>query len=178
MTVYLAFGAFTILALVLLACIARGQALRIRSLEEVEACTTPVDLLAFRNLIDPSEDDYLRSMLPRALYRPLQRERAMAAIQYIWWAGKNAAVLLRIGEAAQRSPDPAVAAAGRDLSGLALHVRLHALMAIIHLTTRILIPGAIRVSVLMDRYDELRRRVAAIAGLQQPAIAGRINSWL
>jgi hypothetical protein len=43
----------------------------------------PIDVEAFRNLVDPAEDDYLRRRLPAAEFRAVRRERLRATAAYI-----------------------------------------------------------------------------------------------
>src|SRR5271156_6771797 len=71
----------------------------------LEARIQPVDIEAFRNLINPSEDDHLRRRLPSAEFRHVRRARLRAAAAYVQVAGRNATVLARIGESAQISED-------------------------------------------------------------------------
>ena len=52
-----------------------------------------------------------------------------AAMEYIHNTAHNAAYLLRMGEAAARSPDPRIAQAGRQLIDSALRLRANALLS-------------------------------------------------
>src|SRR5215472_13238604 len=60
----------------------------------------PVDVEAFRNLVDPAQDEYLRRRLTATEFRQVQRERLRATAAYIQVAGRNAAALALIGQAA------------------------------------------------------------------------------
>src|SRR5215831_14570360 len=60
----------------------------------------PVDIEAFRNLINPTENDYLRHRLHASEFRMVQRERLRAAAAYIRVAARNAAVLIAVGQSA------------------------------------------------------------------------------
>src|ERR1700693_4846952 len=74
----------------------------------------PIDVEAFRNLVDPAEDDYLRRRLPASEFRVVRRERLRAMATYFQVAGKNAAVLVIMGQAALSAGDaPTVEAARR-----------------------------------------------------------------
>ena len=75
----------------------------------------PVDLAAFRNLMDPCEEEYLRQSLSPATFRAVQRRRLLAAVDYITCVKNNASALLTIGETARLSSDPQVAVAGQQL---------------------------------------------------------------
>jgi len=109
-------------------------------LHALEAHTQPVDLAAFRNLVDPAEEDYLRENLPAGPFHALQRERMRAALEYVRRTAYNSAILLRVGEAARRDPNPEVAAAARTLMNDALRLRMNAMLAMVVLYGRIAMP--------------------------------------
>ena len=77
--------ALTLLAAVFLLRLVRGSVgeRRIRSLDDVNGLTVPVDLESFQNLISASEDAYLRSVLAPKAYRKMQRMRAHATLEYL-----------------------------------------------------------------------------------------------
>lgn len=76
----------------------------------------PLDINAFRNLIDYRDEEFLRRALGRSQFRVIQRARLMAAAEYIASASRNAAISHRFGEAARHSQNPSVAAAGQNSS--------------------------------------------------------------
>jgi hypothetical protein len=166
-------------ALLFLLRVARGQSAAVENLEELPSRTHPVDLAAFRNLIDETEEEYLRARLPAREFRRLQRERMRAALEYVARAAHNAAILVRLGEAARRSPDPAIAQAAQELVDNALRLRLYALLAEIKLWTRLLLPGArLSSAPLLDRYQGLTDAVARLSRVQKPSFTGRIHAAL
>src|SRR5208282_1117591 len=61
-----------------------------------------LDIDAFRNLVDPSEEAFLRDNLPPKKFREIRRQRAWAALIYTREAGKAAAALAMVAQAAQR----------------------------------------------------------------------------
>jgi len=146
-------------------------------LQALEAYTRPVDLAAFRNLIDPAEEDYLRENLPTGEFHSLQRERLRAALEYVRRTAYNGAVLLRVGEAARRDPNPEVAAAARTLVNDALRLRMNAMLAMVVLYGRIAMPGA-RISVgrVTDIYENLTQGLVRLTRLQDPAQAARVSA--
>ncbi len=126
--------------LLLLLYVEGGQNSSVNRLEDLAGRTRPVDLEAFRNLVDPREEDFLRaSLLPRH-FRDIQRQRMRAALDYIRNTSHNAAILLRLGEAATRSADPRIAQAGRQLIDNALRLRAYALLSGAKLYVRIAFP--------------------------------------
>ncbi len=98
--------------LLLLLYVEGGRNSSVNGVEDLAGRTRPVDLEAFRNLVDASEEDFLRASLSRREFRAVQRERTRAAVEYIRNSAHNAACLLRLGEAASRSGDPRIAEAG------------------------------------------------------------------
>lgn len=136
----------------------------------------PLDLEAFRNLIDESEEEFLRANLPGE-YRSLQRMRQRAAVDYVAGVSYNAGVLLQFGQMARRSPDPEVAEAGRRLVDSAVEVRMYALLAICKLYVRIAVPGtALEPAGLVDNYQRLSDGAALLGRLQNPAKRSLIST--
>ncbi len=63
---------------------------------------------AFRNLVDPEEEEFLRASLPAQEFRRIKRERARTALVYVKELSKASLQFARFGDAAQRSPDPVI----------------------------------------------------------------------
>jgi hypothetical protein len=135
-----------------------------------------VDLRAFRNLVDPEEEDYLRRHLPPVDFRRIQRERLRAAVEYVRCAAFNAAVLMRFAEAASHSPDPATAQAAGKLIDNAIRLRSYAFQAVPKLYLAMLFPGRrISPARVAESYELMTRQVVLL-GLQYPTgkIAGAL----
>ena len=167
-------------ALLVLARAARGQAAaNITSLVDLQGRTTAIDLSAFRNLISPEEEEYLRRQLPPAEFKRLRKERLRAAVAYVQCALQNAAILLRLGEAAQTSADPQLATAGRKLVDNAIRLRLYAFFALSKLYLNIVFPGLqLSPVAVADRYEHLTEAMARFTRLQQPGLVTRISLTL
>jgi hypothetical protein len=131
-----------LLALWFLIRLAKGQSWAAR--REPDTCgeIRPVDVEAFRNLIDPAEAQFLRFNLPPPEFRKVQRERLRAAVEYISCAADNAKVVMRMGEAARHSPEPSVAEAGEKLVNTAIQLRAYAFQATLKLYLRMVFPEA------------------------------------
>jgi len=84
-----------------------SQALRPASKAALEAQLEPIDVAAFRNLIDPAEDEYLRQHLSAAQFRVTQRARLRARAAYVRVARRNAIVLNRMAQTALATRAPA-----------------------------------------------------------------------
>jgi len=135
-----------------------------------------VDLEAFRNLIDPDEEEFLRSNLQPAEFRAIQQQRMRAAVDYIIGVSQNAAILLQLGLAARRSPDIHIAEAGRKLVEDAVRLRLTSLLATGKLYARIVFPGTVLESAgIVDHYQSMSHQAALVGRLQNPAKAGLLS---
>jgi hypothetical protein len=171
---------FAVLALTLiLLAAARGRSAAVENVTGLQGRTQAVDLLAFRNLVDPHEEEYLREKLSPREFRVIQRERLRTALAYVNCVGANAAVVLRLGEAAQRSPDPEVATAGQELVNSALWLRVYVLYAAVKLSTGMLIPGLrFRSTRVCDAYENLTGIVGRLGRLQHYPQTAKILATL
>jgi len=166
-TTILAFVAM--LALSGLLWLAKGHASASKALENPVEQIRAVDVEAFRNLIDPDEEEFLRTNLPPAEFRRIQRERLRAAVEYVSCAAQNAAILLRLADAGRRSSDPATAEAAEKLVNNAIRLRLYALHAIPRLYLGMILPGA-RISPvrIAESYEQMTRLMVLLGCLQYP----------
>jgi|SRR5581483_9709019 len=179
MTIALILVAIALLVTAFLFWVTRGRAQAVADLRDLPQQTRPVDLAAFRNLIDPSEEEFLRANLHARDFRKIQKQRMLAAIAYVRCAAHNAAVLLRLGQAARRSDDPQVALAAQQLVNSAMHLRIYALLALLKLYPATLVPGAwVSPAAVADAYQQLTSTVSHLTRLQQPSRAVRISSAL
>ena len=156
-----------LLALLFLARLAQGRSLANRRAPDAAGDIRPVDVEAFRNLIDPAEAQFLRSNLPAPEFRNVQRERLRAAVEYISCAAHNAKVLMRMGEAARHSPEPAVAEAGERLVNTAIRLRVYAFQATVKLYLSMVFPGAHLAPVgLAENYERMTGLVLLLGRME------------
>lgn len=165
--------------LLLLLYIEGGQNSSVKGLEDLAGRTRPVDLEAFRNLVDPQEEEFLRASLRPPEFRAIQRERMRAALEYVRNTSHNASCLLHLGEAAARSADSGISQAGRQLVDSALRLRVYALLSGTMLYLRMLLPGT-RLSYgrLADKYQHLSALASQLALMQYPTQAARLSALL
>jgi hypothetical protein len=169
----------SLVALVVLLLVTRGYSESVSALGDLAGHTRPVDIEAFRNIIDPSEEDFLRANLPAREFRSVQRQRLLAASEYVRNTAHNAAVLLRLGQTGLHNPDPVLAAASRQLVDNALRLRIYAILSLAKLYVRIAVPEArLSSSRLADNYQELRSLVGYFALKENPARAARLSGIL
>jgi hypothetical protein len=169
MIITLIFALAASLALLFSVRLAKGQALSASVLENPAEHIRAVDVEAFRNLVDPNEEEFLRTNLPPAEFRRIQRQRLRAAVEYVSCAAQNAAILLRLADAGRRSSDPATAEAAEKLVDNAIRLRLYALHAIPRLYLGMILPGS-RISPvrIAESYEQMTRLVVMLGCLQYP----------
>lgn len=157
--------------------VAKGRGSANRRVEDLSRHLCPVDIQAFRTLVDPSETQFLWSKLPRAEFRKIQRQRLRATVQYISCAAQNAAVLIRIGQAAQQSQDPSIVEAGAKLVNTAIRLRIFSFQAVLSLYLQMIYPSA-RISAgdLAESYERMTSLVFLLGRLQRPAASISVAS--
>lgn len=123
-------------------------------LEKAFQAFRSLDIEAFRNLVDSTEEAFLRDNLSPKKFREIKRQRAWAALLYAREAGGAATALARIGQAAQRSSDPEIAESGVQLSENAFRLRLQTIGASLYLLAEILLPDlqSRTIPPLVDQY--------------------------
>jgi hypothetical protein len=139
----------------------------------------PVDLEAFRNLTEPSEEEFLRTRLSPEQFRAIQRERLRASIDYLGGVSHNAGILLQLGQLARRSSDERIAEVGRRLTDAALRTRLYSMMALCKLGVRYVFPdAALQPGAVIDRYEQVTEEAVRLGRLQHPDRGGLLSRAL
>jgi hypothetical protein len=168
-----------VLALATILSVAVSRSLRTRESAGLAGTIRPIDIEAFRNLINPVEDDYLRRRLPPGHFRAVRRERLRAMATYVDVAAGNAAVLVRVGEAALASGDPRVAGAAHQLVNDALLLRRNATVALARIYLALAWPNSGFAAVpVVDRYEQVSGTAMLLGRLQNPAVPVRLSARL
>ena len=163
------------LSLVLILRIAVSRSLVISASADSPAQIQPIDVEAFRNLVNPLEDDYLRRHLPASHFRRVRRARLRATSAYVRAAGRNAAVLIRIGESALSTGDPKTSGAARVLVNDALMLRRNATFALIRIHVALVWPDSgLAAAPVIDGYGRLSSSAMLLGRLQNPATPVRL----
>ena len=146
--------ALAFFALGILVYIAIRSRTRQVDLEKAVQAFRSLDIEAFRNLVDSGEEAFLRNNLSPKKFREIKRQRAWAAFIYAREAGRAAAALAKIGQAAQQSSDPEIAASGIPVAENAFRLRLQTIGACLHLLTEVVLPDLRGPSLppLVDQY--------------------------
>jgi hypothetical protein len=167
------------LALVLILGVTVSTRLQLSPGSALARSIEPIDIEAFRNLISPAENEYLRRRLPAGEFRKVQRERLRAAAAYIRVAGRNAAVLVAIGQSALSASDAATVEAARELVDKALLLRRNATVALLRIYVALAWPQSALVAAPIVRgYEQLSGRAMLLGRLQNPAVPVRISGNL
>lgn len=169
--------AAAVLALGIILRLAISQRLQSRQSASLNDTIRPIDIEAFRNLIDTAEDDYLRRHLPAGQFRVVRRERLRAMAAYVQLVANNAAVLVRVGEVAMAGNELQTATAARQLVNDALLLRRNATLALVRIYLALAWPnsrfGAIRVA---DRYEQISVAAMLLGRLKNPSVAVRLSA--
>jgi hypothetical protein len=175
MTLALVLVTFAVFALVLILGLTVSTRLQLSPGSRLTPTIEPIDIEAFRNLVSPAENDYLRRRLPAGEFRMVQRQRLRAAAAYIRVAARNAAVLITIGQAARSAHDPATAEAARQLVDNALQLRQYASVALLRIYIAQAWPqSGLAAAPIVHGYEQLSSRAMLLGRLQNPAIPVRI----
>lgn len=164
-TLFLVLAGFLSLAAVLF--LARGHGAPINTRAKLREQIRPLDIEAFRNLVDRREEEFLRARLGPPQFRSVQRARQLAAIDYVLAAASNAAILHRLGEAARISANVSTAETGEKLVNSAIRFRLYAFQVVAGLYLATLWPGSrLRPLRIADGYERLTHMVVLLGCLQ------------
>jgi hypothetical protein len=127
----------------------------------------PVDLKAFRTLMDRDDELFLRASLPRGKFFRLKRERIRVTMGYVKRIGANASAVIRMSEASRLSPMPEVATAAAEVMELAGQIRLQCILAMTKLSLEYAIPSLqFTPAMLAPKYQALRDTWSRLGDLQ------------
>ncbi len=166
-----------VLAVVSLFYLGISQNFLVRSDATLAPRIQPIDIEAFRNLMDPAEREYLRSRLPGGEFREVQRRRLVAMAAYVWTARQNAKTLIDISEGALSATDPRTAEAARQLIDNAIWLRRNAFIASCRIWAMWLWPDSGQAAVaILHGYERLNGSAMLLGRLQNPSTPVRISA--
>ncbi len=175
--VIVAFAA--LLAALFFVYVSRRHRIEISGIDDLAATTRPVDLEAFRNLVDGEETEFLRRRLKADEFRRIQRERTLAAAEYVSNISHNAKVLIKLGQTARFAQETQIQRAATDMVQIAVAVRMLAMRVLVLLYIDSVFPGFQNSNIeILQRYRELTSCAALFTRLQRPAYAGRVAALL
>lgn len=157
----------TVIVIALALCAVMLFYMAVRSRRKQTGQLRPVDLKAFRTLMDRSDELFLRAKLPRSKFFHLKRQRIRVTLRYVARIANNASAVLRMGEAARQSPKPEVAHAAAQVLELATQIRLQCLLAMGKLALEYAVPSLqLTPGMLAPKYQALRENVSRLGDLQ------------
>ena len=158
----------SILSLFLVWAVLRPGLSAIHNLEDWEAKRHKVDPEVFRILLDPSQEKYLQRTLPPREFRRFQRKRLALALLTLDLVGKNAAMLLKLGQLARTEGNPRLAREVEELIHGALRLRVNLLLVQPCLWLKWLVPGwALSLPAVEMPYEELLTYLSRIRQQRQ-----------
>jgi len=156
-----------------------SRSLQISASSTVAGKIQPIDIEAFRNLIEPAEDEYLRRRLPAAEFRVVRRQRLRAMAAYVQVARRNAALLILMGQSAATADDARTAEAARRLVENALLLRQNATFALLRIYAALAWPGSpLAAAPILQGYERLSGSAMLLGRLQNPAAPIRLSARL
>ena len=166
-----------VLALAFIVRVAVSRSLQTTAAANLSGQIQPVDVEAFRNLVNPADDEFLRAHLAPAQFRVVQRARLRAMASYIHETGRNAATLVRIGQTALAGNDPRSREAAERLVNEALLLRRNAAFALFRIQVALAWPSSGRAATrIVDRYQHLHGSAMLLGRLQNPASPVRLSA--
>lgn len=161
----------SVFALVLILIVSVSRTLQLSS---KGASLQPIDVEAFRNLVDPAQDAYLRRRLPPTEFRAVRRERLRAVAAYVRAAGANAALLVHIGQNALASNDPHTAEAARQVVNDALLVRRNATLVLMKIYVVLTWPNSgFFAAPVLHGYEQMSGAAMLLGRLSNPTVPVR-----
>jgi hypothetical protein len=127
----------------------------------------PVDLKAFRTLMDRDDELFLKERLPHSRFAQLKRQRVSVGMRYVGRIASNTAIVMRMSEAARLNPDPEIARAATQIMEVATQLRLQCIVALAKLSVEFAVPSLqLTPALLVPQYQKLRESVTRLGTLQ------------
>jgi len=164
-----------VLALTTILSVAVTRSVQLRRSAGTAGTIRPIDIEAFRNLIDPEEESYLRRRLPPARFRIVRRQRLRAMAAYVHAVASNATVLVHVAQSALASGDPNVAAAAQQLVNDALLLRRNTTLALARIYLALAWPNSdFAAARVVERYEQTSGAAMLLGRLQNPVVPVRL----
>ena len=149
--------------------LARRGVLSAKTHDDLNRQLVPVDIAAFRNLVDVNESCYLREKLAPGAFRRIQRRRAIAALAYVKAIAHNGALLKAMADPARSSPNPEIASTAQALVKQTLQLRIRSSLLILKLWVGIALPElTLAGSSILDLYQDVSSGFANFVRLTRP----------
>lgn len=128
----------------------------------------PLDLQAFRTLMDRDDEHFLRESLSRSEFFRAKRQRIAVTLRYVGRISANTAIVLRMAEAARQHSNAEVVQAAAQVVDTATQIRMQCMVAFAKLTAEYMFPSLqLTPALLVPRYQALRETVSRLGTLQK-----------
>ncbi|PYP91597.1 MAG: hypothetical protein DMG65_07110 [Candidatus Angelobacter sp. Gp1-AA117] len=158
---------FIVLAIALCAIALLYFVARSRGIHAAGQAERPVDLDAFRTLMDRDDEEFLRKKLSRSEFVHLKRRRVAVTVKYVGRIAKNSAIVLQKAENLRQDANAEVAQAAAQVIDMATQIRMQCMVAFAKLTAEYLFPSLqLTPATLEPTYQALREKVLRLGSLQ------------
>jgi len=132
----------------------------------------PLDLSAFRTLLDRGDEAFLQEKLKRAEFFRLKRLRIRVTWRYVRRIADNAAVVLHQAALSRQHPNPDVAESAAQVTDLASQIRVQCLVVFAKLAVEYALPSMqLTPAMLAPQYESLRQNVSRLGSLHPQHLA-------
>jgi hypothetical protein len=127
------------------------------------ATLQPLDVAAFRALMDREDELFLRKNLSVAAFFRIKRQRIRLSARYIFRIAVNAAIVMRLTIAARMTQDPEIMRAASQVSELATQIFFQCLLAFARLGVEFAFPWLqFTPTTLLQQYQSLWENVSRL----------------
>lgn len=135
---------------------ARRHRRQLRSLEDFQSQWRPLDLEAFANLLDPTEEKFLQENLPRAEFRKIRRQRLLVIWEYVGRISFNARLMVQAGQIIQHHNTGMEAIRAQQHVQHAMQLRVLVFAAQVSLVMKVVLPGMeTPLQTLLQKYGDI-----------------------
>jgi len=165
-------GLLFAIAILLIGLARRRQSPLTNNLCDLEQRMEPLDVEAFRVLVDSNDRQYLREHLPGRAFRHVQRERMRAALDYVTVAIANAELITQTGESLREHGSAEERRLGRELLQAGLSLRIKAILVRCKLYICVLLPDfSFSIAQFVSAYQGLQSKLVSFNASTAPGIS-------
>lgn len=117
------------------------QRRQLKSLEDFQAQWQPIDVEAFANLLDPSEERFLQEKLSSSEFRKIRRRRLLVIWEYVGRISANTRLMVQAGQIIQHHNSGMEAIRARHHVQDAMRLRHLVFAAQLSLVVKFALPG-------------------------------------
>jgi len=143
-----------------------------------QATVRPLDVAAFRTLMDRDDELFLREKLSHSAFLKLKRERIRVSLQYVGRIAGNAAAVMHMSDAGRLHPNPEISQAAVQVVELATQIRIQCLVAFTKLSVEFAFPSLqLAPATLVPKYQSLRAKAARLGTMQPQNTHALVSSF-